>query len=239
MENLIEYVRLLLCADFSILLHWIGLGIAVFLGAVLIFIVWQRCWNKVWWKKNLPTTVGWGVMLALLYAATGIVKNVAVELRKDEDANLLRKALKVRIERGITAYRVMDSLNQVKKDQDVFVELCKKVYEERIRGGFSLKANIDKVSISSELLRQVEKHLENLRNNIRYDNYFRKEFEKHRHRITEGVINVVAKSQREMNETVITEASMLKPWFLSFIFLGACMAIFAVYAVKDIKEFKP
>lgn len=239
MGNLIEYVRLLLCADSSILLHWIGLGIAVFLGAVLIFIVWQRGWNKVWWKKNLPTTVGWGVLLALLYAATGIVKNVAIELRKDEDAKLLRKAIEVRIKRGITAYRVMDSLNQVKKDQDVFVELCKRVYEERIRGGFSLKANIDKVSISSELLRQVEKHLENLRNNARYDNFFRKEFEKHRQQITDGVVNVVARSQREMNEEVITEASMLNPWFLSLFLGGACMVLFAVLSVNDIKEFEP
>ena len=236
MEDLIEYIRLLLCADSAILLPWIGWGIAIFSCALLLFVIWVRSWNKVWWKKNLPTIMGWGAMLALLYAATGIVKDVAVELREDESAHLLRKSLRRKAERGITAYRVLESLNRVKKDQNIFVELCKKVYEERIVGGFSLEANIDKVSISSELLIQVEKHLDNLRNNIKHDNYFRGEFEKHRHQITDGVVNVIAKSQRAKNLDSIEKGCHLNPWRCLLPLGVTFMILSAGLAVRDIKE---
>ena len=236
MEDIIEYIRLLLCADYSILLPWIGWGIAIFFCALLLFVIWIRSWNKVWWKKKLPTIMGWGAMLALPYAATGIVKDVSVELRRDENAYLLRKAIRDKIERGITTYRALELLNEVKKDQNIFVELCKKVYEKRIVGGFSLKANIDKMSISSESLMQVEKHLENLKNNIRYDNYFRGEFEKHRHQITEGVVNIVAKSQREKNLDSIKEGCHLNPW-RTLLPLGVIFMILSAWlAVKDIQE---
>ena len=89
MKDLIEYIRLLLCADSAILQPWIVGGIAVFLVMLLLFVGWVRLWNKVWWIENLRLIVVWGGAMALLCAATGMVKDVSQDLQKDKNARLL------------------------------------------------------------------------------------------------------------------------------------------------------
>lgn len=235
MEDLIEYIRLLLCADsdLAILLSRIGQGIAVFLITSLLFVGWVSLWNKVWWKNNLRLIVGWGgVMMALLCAATGMVKDVSQNLQKDENAKLLCDAIQDKVDREITWANVWGLAQHSTNGKELFKSLCRLIDEKRLRNGFFLEANLDQVLPQPD----VEKCLDELLANSKLAQHFQQKFETDRQQIVDEVTAVIAKSQREKNLDSIEKGCHLNPWRCLLPLGVTFMILFARLAVRDIKE---
>ena len=171
--------------------------------------------------------------MALLCAATGMVKDVSRDLQKDENAKLLCDAIRDRVNREITESKVLELAQHSTNGKELFKSLCRSIYGERLRNGFFLEANLDQPLLQPD----AEKCLNELLANRKFAQYyFQQKFGTERQQIAKEVTAVIAKSQREKNLDSIEKGCNLNPWH-TLLPLGVTFMILSAWlAVRDIKE---
>lgn len=171
--------------------------------------------------------------MALLCAATGMVKDVSQNLLKDENAKLLCGAIQGRVDRETTYTNILNRARHSTNGKELFKSLCRSIYEERLRNGFFLEADLDQVPPQPG----VEKCLDELLANSKLAQHFQQKFETDRQQIVDEVTAVIAKSQREKNLDSIGKGCHLNPW-RCLLPLGVTFMILSFrWAVRDIKEY--
>ena len=171
--------------------------------------------------------------MALLCAATGMVKDVSQDLQKDKNARLLFGAIQGRVDREITYTNILNRARHSTNGKELFKSLCRSIYEERLRNGFFLEANLDLPLPQTDAEKCLNELLANSNHRLDFERKFKTDRQQ---KIAHEVTTVIAKSQREKNLDSIEKGCHLNPWRCLLPLGVSFMILSAWLAVKDIQE---